>query len=135
MSGQSLIEDKISSIQKYLDILTQYQRYSQIEIQRDVTVQGAVERYLYLLTQSTIDLAEMLIARKKLRKPATLSESFEILHEAGVIDAKLQEKMIKLTGFRNILAHDYTDVDYDIVYDVLQHRLADITEFTTASEA
>lgn len=132
MSSQALIEDKVSSIQKYLAIVKQYQHYSQAEITADVTLQGAVERYLYLLAQSTIDLAEMVIAYKKLRKPATMSESFEILQEAGVINHELCEKMIKLTGFRNIIAHDYAEVDQAIVYDVLQHKLTDVIAFIEA---
>ncbi len=133
MNSQALIEDKISTIRKYLAILEQYQRYSQAEIEKDVTLRGAVERYLYLLVQATIDLAEILIAYKKLRKPATMSESFEILGEVRIINTELQETMIKLTGFRNILAHDYAVVDYAIVYQVLTHKLTDVMAFVQAA--
>jgi uncharacterized protein YutE (UPF0331/DUF86 family) len=34
-----------------------------------------------------------------------------------------------MTGFRNIVAHDYKTLDYDIVYDVLQNRLRSIDTF------
>ena len=34
-----------------------------------------------------------------------------------------------MVGFRNILAHDYAEINYDIVYDVLQNKLSDIEEF------
>jgi len=34
-----------------------------------------------------------------------------------------------MAGFRNILAHDYAEINYDIVYDVLQNRLSEIEEF------
>jgi len=44
-------------------------------------------------------------------------------------DGALAEKMIKMVGFRNILAHDYAEINYDIVYDVLQNKLPDIEEF------
>lgn len=134
MSSQALVEDKISTIQRYLAVVTTYQRYSQTEIEKDVTLRGAVERYLYLLAQSTIDLAEIMIAYKKLRKPATMSESFEILQEANIIHAELCEKMVKLTGLRNVIAHDYTDIDYNIVFDVLQNRLTDISQFISSIE-
>ena len=134
MSSKALIEDKISSIQKYLAIVAHYQQYTQAELVKDVTLRGATERYLYLLAQSAIDLAEMIIAYKKLRKPATMSESFEILEEAGLVGPELREKMIKLVGFRNIIAHDYATVDYDIVYDVLQNKLADVTALIDVAE-
>jgi len=53
------------------------------EIQDDIDLKGAVERHLYLAAQSTIDLAEALIAFRNLRKPATIAEIFRILQEEG----------------------------------------------------
>jgi uncharacterized protein YutE (UPF0331/DUF86 family) len=73
-------------------------------------------------------LAEAYIAYKDYRKPTTLSESFHILQEEGVISPELAEKMVKMTGFRNTIAHDYAKVNYEIVYDVLQNKLKDIED-------
>lgn len=129
MTTIDVIENKISLIQKYLKILEGYKSYSQKEIENDVNIKGASERYLYLASQATIDLAESIIAFKNFRKPATLSESFHILREENIIPIGLTEKLVKMTGFRNIMAHDYEKIDYSIVYDVLQNKLEDIKEF------
>lgn len=129
MTSLSIIENKISSIKKYLKILEDYKDYSQKDIENDLTIRGAVERYLYLASQAVIDLAESVIAFKNFRKPTTMGENFDILTEEKVISKELAEKMIKLTGFRNIMAHDYEKVDYGIVYDILQNGLKDIEEF------
>jgi uncharacterized protein YutE (UPF0331/DUF86 family) len=129
MTSLSVIENKISSVKKYLRILERYKRYSQDEIVNDIDKKGAVERYLYLAVQASIDLAESVIAYKNLRKPSTMSDSFYILQEEGIISIELTEKMVKMTGFRNIIAHDYEKLNYAIVYDVLQNRLPDIEDF------
>ncbi|MBI5237944.1 MAG: DUF86 domain-containing protein [Deltaproteobacteria bacterium] len=129
MTNISVIENKISSIQKYLKTASGYKKYSLKEIEQDETIRGAVERYLYLLAQSVIDLAEAAISFRGYRKPATMAESFSILAEQGIISDELTGKMIRLTGFRNVLAHDYEKIAYGIVYDVLQNRLADVEEF------
>jgi Uncharacterized conserved protein len=126
MTNYSVIENKISYLEKYLGILKRYKQYSREQIEKDVDIKGMVERYLYLLTQSAIDLAEAILSLKNLRKPTTFSETFIILEEAKIIDGTLAEKMIKMVGFRNILAHDYAEINYDIVYDVLQNKLSDI---------
>ena len=34
-----------------------------------------------------------------------------------------------MVGFRNVLAHDYEDIDYGIVFNVLQQGLKDIEAF------
>ncbi|MBI5664549.1 MAG: DUF86 domain-containing protein [Nitrospirae bacterium] len=132
MTNFSVIENKISSVRKYLTILERYRTYSQKEIADDIDRRGAVERYLYLAVQATIDLAEAIIAFKNLRKPSTMSESFYILNEAEILPMDLTEQLVKMTGFRNVIAHDYEKLNYDIVYDVLQNRLVNIEGFLKA---
>ncbi|HCP09041.1 MAG TPA: hypothetical protein DIT25_04580 [Candidatus Moranbacteria bacterium] len=134
MTNFNLIEDKISQTRKYLKIVERYKKYSRAEIEDNVDVRGMVERYLYLSVQSAIDLAETTISFKKLRKPTTMGESFNILEEDGIIDLELAKKMIAMTGFRNVVAHDYEKINYDIVYDILHNRLSDIEKFLTIVE-
>jgi uncharacterized protein YutE (UPF0331/DUF86 family) len=129
MTNLTVIENKISSIKKYLNILENYRSLSQKDIVDDIDKRGAVERYLYLAIQATIDLSEAVISFKNYRKPSTMSESFHILREENVITAELTDQMVKMTGFRNVIAHDYEDLNYDIVYDVLQNRLKNVGDF------
>ena len=129
MTNLTVIENKISSVKKYLGILARYQKYTQEEIERNLDLRGAVERYLYLVAQATIDLAEAIIAFKGFRKPTTLGETFRILNEEKIIDLLLTEKMIRMTGFRNIIAHDYEEINYHTVYQVLHQGLNNIEEF------
>ena len=135
MTNLSVIENKISSNRKYLKILKRYKVYSRQEIEENVDIRGAVERYLYLAAQASIDLAEAVIAYKGFRKPTTMSEAFYILNEEDIVSGELTEKMVRMVGFRNVMAHDYEKVNYDIVYDVLQNRLADVAEFIERIEA
>lgn len=132
MTSLFIIENKISAVGDYIQTLEPYKQYSRIEIEKDDQIRGALERYLYLATQATIDLAEAVIAFKKFRKPTILNESFYILQEQGVISGELTEKLVRMTGFRNTIAHDYQKVNYDIVFDVLHNRLSDLEEFITA---
>lgn len=129
MTNLSVIENKISAVKKYLKILERYEKYSKREIEKNLDIKGAVERYLYLAIQSTIDLAEAVIAFKNFRKPATMGEAFYILNEEGIIESELTEKMVKMTGFRNVIVHDYEKIDYDIVYNILHQKLKDIEYF------
>ncbi len=52
----------------------------------------------------------------------------KILHSKGTIDQLLEEKWIRMIGFRNILVHEYTEVDLQIVYEILQGSLRDLEE-------
>lgn len=134
MKSLKVIENKISSVKKYLKILERYTNYKKEEIESNIDLRGAVERYLYLAIQSTIDLAEAVISYKGLRKPTTLREAFEILNQEKIIPEKLTKRLISMVGFRNILSHEYDILDYDIVYDILQNRKKDIEIFLSTIE-
>lgn len=129
LTGIEVIEKGKSKVRKYLLILDNYKDSKQGELAQDITLRGAVERYLYLAVQATIDLAEAIISYKELRRPSTLSESFEILHSEKLISKKIVDKMVKMTGFRNRIAHDYGDIDHLILHDILVNHLKDIENF------
>ncbi len=129
MTSLGVLENKVSQVRKYLGVLRGYQGFSQEEIEMDVDRRGAVERYLYLAIQATIDLAEALISYKSLRKPATLADSFRILQEDGLLAEPLMRELIKMAGFRNIIAHDYAQINYGVLCQVLKERLVDIEAF------
>ncbi len=62
----------------------------------------------------------------------SLNEIFYILQNKGVIKAEMVEKMISMVGFRNVLVHEYEDINLDIVYNILHHYLNDINEYLLA---
>ncbi|MEK9159234.1 MAG: DUF86 domain-containing protein [Patescibacteria group bacterium] len=134
MNAAHVLENKISTVRKYLLGLNAFQTYSKEEILSDDMKLRALERQLYLLTQSTIDLAEAVLSKKRLRKPMTYKENFEVLSEAGLISKVLLEKMINMAGFRNILAHQYVALDNDKLYDVLVTSSKDIGLFLNELE-
>ena len=74
-------------------------------------------------------MAESTISHRNFRKPSTLGEAFDILHEEKLIDSTLAAKMVKMAGFRNIIAHDYAKINYDKVYKILHEDLKDVEEF------
>lgn len=87
-----------------------------------------------MIAQATIDLAESVTSYKDLRKPTTMRESFRVLQEAEIIPQDLAQKLSQMVGFRNVMAHDYEDVNYDTVYDILQQGLEDIESFVDTIE-
>lgn len=129
MNAVHLLENKISTVRKYLLSLDAFKAYTKEEILSDPMKRSALERQLYLLTQSTIDLAEATVSHKKLRKPSTYKENFEILNEAKIISKEVMGKMVKMTGFRNIIAHEYIALDPEKLYEVLITGPKDIQDF------
>lgn len=72
MTHLAVLENRTSLAKKYLTILGTYSKLTKKQILHDITFRGAIERYLYLAIQSSIDLAEAYISYKKYRKPQNM---------------------------------------------------------------
>ena len=134
MTSLHVIENKIAYVKKYVALLRSYKERTIEDLQNDATLRGAIERYLYLAAQASIDLAEATIAYRGYRKPTTYREDFEILIENSVIGNALGEKLIKMVAFRNRLAHAYDSIDYGVIVSTLNNSLVDLDDFVAAIE-
>jgi len=53
-----------------------------------------------------------------------------LLAAANIIPAELSEKLRKMAGFRNVLVHQYRDLDIRLMEDVIKHHLDDLLVFS-----
>jgi uncharacterized protein YutE (UPF0331/DUF86 family) len=123
------ILQKAGRIRQYLALLNQLKGDCQEKFTTDLIYRGAVLHYLYLMADSCISLAEMLINQQELRPPQSYHEAFDILGEAGVLDAEFAYSFAKIAGFRNFLAHDYETVDAEVICQQVLQQLDDVAEY------
>lgn len=57
--------------------------------------------------------------------PGTYRESFIAAADAGFISAELAERLAPSAGLRNILTHEYVEVDLDLVAVAVQTATVD----------
>ena len=79
-----------------------------------------------------MDVADHLVADRRLKVPETGAATFESLREAKMLPPELATSLARMVGFRNILVHDYTRVDPAIVVRVLRTDLSDLERFCDA---
>jgi len=121
---------RLEKLKKYVSILKEYQTITAEELKKDFKVRAIVERYFQLATECCIDVAEIIISAKELRMPHDAREAIDILGEEGIIEDKFAYEFSRIVNFRNILVHDYLDIDYSIVVGNLQNNLGDFDIFT-----
>lgn len=126
MVRKEVIRKRINKLDEYLSILRVLQEYSYDEFVQSPERYGSAERFLHLAIESILDLGNHIIADDRLGIVNWYSDIPKILEQNGVIDAEIREKWIQMIGFRNVLVHQYLDVDRSIVYDVLENYLEDI---------
>lgn len=77
-----------------------------------------------------IDVANHVLRSKRLGLPKESKEGFFLLAQAGGIAPDLAQRLAGMVGFRNVLVHEYQNLDYAILKDVIENRLGDLLLFT-----
>ena len=98
------------------------------EILQDPYLQDIIERNLEVAAQAVIDIANRIISIEGLEKPRDYFEAILRLGQSDILPLDFAKKLAPLAGFRNILVHDYMDINWDEVYKNL-HQLNDISRF------
>lgn len=72
------------------------------DFKRNFTRQDAAVLNVTRACEPAIDLANMLIRKRRIGIPGDARESFVLLERAGIIDPALSSVLQKVVGFRNI---------------------------------
>lgn len=127
-----VILNKKESIERCVQqIRLYYAMPSELPFENDHLKQDAIAANLQRAAEQAIDLANHVIRKGKLGLPKESKESFEILARAKVIPQELADKLKGMVGFRNIMVHQYQELDIKIMVEVIEHRLDDLIVFTT----
>ncbi len=78
--------------------------------------------------ESCVDVAQHMCSSEGWGPPTDNGDAMLLLGRHGVVDAGLADRMRKSVGFRNVLVHEYVQVDDAIVVDRLQHP-GDLEQF------
>jgi len=133
MTDPQLVAKKLALIETSVRELASLARPD--EISRDLRERRFVEHTLQIAIQAALDAASHVVSDDRLGEPNTYRELFDLLEKAAYVPADLARELEKMAGFRNILVHGYDDVDLDIVRDIVENRLADLTRFVECIRA
>lgn len=125
------IFQKIGRINEYMKLINTLKDDCAAKFDTDPVYRGAMLHYLYLLTDTCIALAEMVIRKKGLRIPQSYAEAFDILGESGVLESEFAYSFAKIAGFRHFFAHDYETIDSGIICTRVIDSLGDIQTYLT----
>jgi len=128
-----VIQARIAKIREYVALLRRIRGLTDEEhFLKDPLIYGNAERYLQLAIQNVLDISNHIVADMKLSLPADHRQLFELLTKHKVVSASLSTKLISMAGFRNVLVHEYLDIDRRRVYGVLTKDLGDFEKFIKA---
>jgi uncharacterized protein YutE (UPF0331/DUF86 family) len=99
---------------------------------RDESLRNDVFFDLIQAIQATMDLAIHACAARALGVPRGPAEALRLLAAAGLLDETTAENLARATGLRNLLVHQYGDVDVARVAAAVEPGLEDLDAFVRA---
>jgi uncharacterized protein YutE (UPF0331/DUF86 family) len=90
---------------------------------------GSAERFLQLAIEAVFDIGTHCISALALPRPLAYGDVLPTLAKAGVISQETQAELTNLSGFRNILVHEYVRLDRARVHAFLTSRLDGLRRF------
>lgn len=126
MLRPEVIRKRINKLNEYLDFLEKAQHYQRDLFMKKPEYYASTERFLQLSIESINDMGSHVIASEGLGNLNQYSDIPELFADNGWIDETTKELWLKMIGFRNILVHDYLEVDREAVYEILQQNVGDL---------
>jgi len=94
----------------------------------DIVIERFMEFTLQQVIQVIIDIGNHIISDENWEEPKTSREIFEILGIHRVISKNVENELKSLVGFRNLLVHEYVELDKEIerkIYNESQNIVGD----------
>lgn len=126
-----IVLNKKESVERCIkQIRTYYGLPSDVPFSENHLRQDAVALNLQRACEQCIDLANYVIKVRKLGLPKESRESFRLLATNRIISGDLAKRLEGMVGFRNVLVHEYEQIDIQLMIDVIENRLDDLLLFT-----
>lgn len=93
------------------DLLDQLAELEGSDLHEDAVCRAATLWTLTQLVSVAAGASAHLAAAVTGRAPATMRESFELLTQAGIVDPDLLDDLRAAAGMRDVLVHEYGEID------------------------
>lgn len=128
---KQIILDKLFSLKRCVERVESKVPETSAVLMEDFDLQDIISLNLQRAVQVSVDIAAHINAGLDgTRPPASMTDSFDNLNRAGILSDTLCIRMKKSVGYRNIAVHEYSTINWDLVFSVATKNLNDFREFS-----
>ena len=123
----------MAKIREYVALLRRIRRQADEEhFVKDPLSNGNAERCLQLAIHAVLDVSHHIVGDMRMSLPSSSKELFDLLASHKVLPRPLSKRLVSMAGFRNVLVHEYLEIDRRRVYRALGADLRDFERFVEA---
>lgn len=129
MIDEELIEKRIDSVEEKISYLKKIGEIGTGEFLESYEKIQASKHSLQEAIEACLDISNHIIAAKKLKRSESYSDMFQRLAQDDILDDKLADRLSDMARFRNLLVHQYTEIENRRVHEIIKENLGDIEDF------
>jgi len=99
------------------------------KLKTSIEAKKITERSVYLCSEITLDIADLILIKKDYPKASTYSDSIYKLGDYSIIPKNFARRFVYIAGLRNFLAHDYQKSTVPELEKFLKSGIKDIEQF------
>ena len=103
------------------------------DFEKNWVLRSMAERAVQVSAEIVIDVAERILAIEKAGPVASAAEAIESLVSRGVL--KSAQPYVDIVRFRNLIVHQYEEIDPAILFGLAKNRLDDFRHFRDEIDA
>ncbi|MBE0461568.1 MAG: DUF86 domain-containing protein [Candidatus Aminicenantes bacterium] len=126
---QEVIQKKLQELKRYVKELENLKNIPFDEFSSSLTKQWMFHHGLQLSIQLLLDIGNHILAAIGENQIEEYVDVIDKLGEKGIIPIDFSKRIRGMVGLRNILVHEYADIDLHKVYDIVQNKLQDFYHF------
>lgn len=126
MVDHNIIVKKINAIRHNMKRIEQYKDIPLEQFLKNDDMKDIVAHNFFIMLQHIIDLGTHIISDENMEEPVFVSDIANILVKENVLDDNLVKPMKSMIGLRNIIAHEYGDIDFKIIHKIITSSIKDV---------
>ncbi len=127
--NKAMILEKCETIVRCINRIREKTPCSLETLSSDLDSQDIIIINLERASQATVDIAAHIISSCNLKSAESMSLSHIVLYENSIISKEISVRMQKVLGMRNLFVHEYANIDWSIVWKIVNNHTADYIDF------
>ncbi len=125
----TIVERRLAIILKELEFLKTIKAQNYDEFLNDGKSLRATARAIETIAQSIIDVSSHIAAQKHYGISDTYKGTIELLAKNQIVSSSFASNLQKVIAMRNVLVHQYVEIDFRIVWAAIDSLLVDGPRF------
>jgi uncharacterized protein YutE (UPF0331/DUF86 family) len=129
MPDLEVINKHLEALRKDLANLEKHRKVTEDDLKNNLDLLWILERGLFLVIQNIFDMFSHIASADFNETWDYYSDIPDILEKNDVLTEDQKNLLIKMSGFRNRLSHEYLGLDKEILLDIVDNKINDFYTF------